>query len=265
MPVIDIHTHQPHILPDKRALSAAESVGLMLSEMERFDVAVSGLLGHCVMPGMSADEVRAVNRQTASMVTLEPSRFYGMAFVNPSLPASDVYAELECCLQSPHFRGIKLELDVNCRDSRLDLVMEMAVKYGVPVLQHSWYVNTWSLSEAGLKHQENRSEPHDVADLASRFPEARIIMAHLEGCGIRGLLDIATHQNVSVDTSGAQPFSGTIEYALEILGAHRILFGSDLFGRSLESQLGRLYEGGIGDAHLHRLLYRNAAEMFHLG
>ncbi len=264
MSIIDIHTHPAYQRPDGSTVSVEDSVQAILEQMNRFGVEKSGLLGHTVSPGLTGAEVRAVNQYSAAMVKLSPQRLFALAFVNPALPPGEVCDELDACLEGGIFRGIKLELDVNCREATLDAVMEKSIRYQVPVLHHAWYVNTWSLDERALKHQQHRSEPHDIADLARRFPEARIIMAHLEGCGVRGIHDVAACGNVWIDTSGALPFSGTMEYALELLGSSRIVFGSDLFGRSLESQLARVNGTAMSDEARQQILHLNARDLFKL-
>lgn len=260
--IIDIHTHQP-LHWAERSLSVEESARLLLEQMDLFGVAISGLLGG-VSPGQTVDQVRASIRCTHDVVCQAPERFFGMVYIDPSMPADVIRELLDHYLQTPYFRGIKLELDVNCRDKRLDVLMEKAIEHNVPVLHHSWYVNIWNMQGRELENQKNRSEPHDIADLARRFPEARIIMAHLEGSGIHGILDVADLPNVWIDTSGSQPFTGTLEFAVETIGSKRILFGSDLMGRSLESQLGRIYGANLAQNDLENILRRNAREMFNI-
>ncbi len=259
MKLIDIHIHpDPALRPHA---SGAEMASAMVGLMDRAGVAMCGILGE-VHPGQDAASVRLGNNYTQATVEARPDRLFGLCFVNPALEAAAVREELDLRLSHPAFRGIKLEVCLNCRDPRLDVVMERAIHYGVPVLHHSWYINLWSVSPAGVAKQAGRSEPHDVAALAKRFPEARIIMAHMEGCGVRGLLDIAECPNVWVDTSGSQPFSGTLELALEILGPGRILFGSDLYGRGLEAQLGRILGTEMPSPAREAILYHNARALF---
>lgn len=262
MNIIDIHTHPVRTTEAGAILSVRDSADLMLCHMDRGSVAMSGLLGYDVAPFQSMEAVSTVNNFTCSLIEEERERFFGLCFINPALPESYVADELDRCLEKPEFRGIKLELDVNCRSQRLDLVMEKAIKYQVPVLHHSWYINLWQ--NGSNRWQENRSEPHDIADLARRFPSVDIIMAHLEGSNIRGILDVAELENVWIDTSGSQPFSGTLEFAVKEIGSHRILFGSDLFLRGLASQLGRILGSSLRQADLEAILFQNAQRLFGL-
>lgn len=264
MKIIDIHNHQ-RFYPDlTRAESISENRQLYFQQMDPANVQICGFLGHKVAPFQDEESVSFVNDYTRDVVKDCPERFFGLVFVNPLHPAEFVARELDRCLSDDAFSGIKLEMDVNCRDKRLDLVMEKAIQYNVPVLHHSWYVNTWTMGEAGLRQQSGRSEPHDVADLAKRFPEAKIIMAHLEGSGVRGILDIADCENVWVDTSGSQPFTGTLEFGLKTIGSERIVFGSDLTGRYLPTQLGRIYGTRMSEREQENILFRNAQQLFNL-
>jgi predicted TIM-barrel fold metal-dependent hydrolase len=258
--IVDVHIH-PHY-PEKPR-GGGFMAELMIAQMDRFGVSMSGILGH-VSPFQSTDSVREWNSFTVETVAARPDRLFGMCYVDPSHPAAFVTGELDRMLQSPGIKGIKLEIDVNCRDARLDRVMEKAIEYDVPVLHHSWYVNLWSLSPEHCYYQSGRSEPHDVADLGRRFPEAKILMAHLEGSNIRGVLDILDVPNIWIDTSGSLPFTGTVEYAIEHLGADRIVFGSDRFGRGLAGQLGRIMGAVISETDRQKILADNAIELYKL-
>jgi len=261
--IIDVHTH-PTRQEGDRILSPEEAGRVLLREMDLAGVTVSALLGFNVTPGKSIEQLREINDYSVAIVCAYPDRLFALAFVNPRLPRAEVERELDRCLSNPAFKGIKLELDMNCRDRQIDYVAEKAREYNVPVLQHSWYVNCWLMGENQRRNQQHRSEPHDVACLARRFPDVRFIMAHLEGCGVRGILDVADCPNVWIDTSGSQPFSGTIEYGIETLGAERILFGSDIPFRCYESQYGRIIGSRMSDADRTRILYRNAAALFNI-
>jgi len=264
MRIIDIHTHPEPFGKFRQPWTVDQALELMLRHMDHYGVQYSGLLGYDVMPGQDEASVRRVNDFTAEMVVARPERFFGFAFINPALPARLIEQELDRCLSRNEFRGIKLEIDVNCRSSLLDRVMHKAIEHDAPVLHHSWYLNLWSMSPQELRMQEHRSEPHDVADLARRFPQAKVIMAHMEGCGGRGILDIAELPNVWIDTSGSQPFTGTLEFAVRTLGADRILFGTDMMGRGMPSQLGRILGSRLSDEQREQILFRNAQSLFKL-
>lgn len=153
-------------------------------------------------------------------------------------------------------RGVKLEVGVHARDKRLDPIMEHAAELDVPVLHHAWYKSQGRLPD--------ESDPIDIADLAGRHPATRIVMAHLTGGGHRGVLDILSYPNVSIDTSGGQPVAGLVEYAVAKLGAERVLYGSDVICRDFSAQLARIQAARIGAQARERILWKNAARMFRL-
>ena len=150
--------------------------------------------------------------------------------------------------------GIKLHVHVNARDKRLDSVMELAVQYDVPVIYHCWYKS--------VDQKPNESTPADIADLARRHPGAGIVMAHLIGCGARGVLDVKALPNVYVDTSGSQPESVTTEYAVRHLGVERVIYGSDFPGRDYATQMARITGADLTQREKEQILGDNAVRLF---
>jgi predicted TIM-barrel fold metal-dependent hydrolase len=108
------------------------------------------------------------------------------------------------------------------------------------------------------------SDPEDVATLAARFPDVRIIMAHLTGCGVRGVLAVKAHRNVVVDTSGAAPESGLVEFAVAQLGAQRVLYGSDAPIRDFAVAIARITGSALDAATKRKILHDNAAALLRL-
>jgi len=77
--------------------------------------------------------------------------------------------------------------------------------------------------------------------------------------------DIRPFPNLYIDTSGSQCSSGIVEYALSVLGADRILYGSDIPGRDFSVQLGRIYGARMSDVDRAKVLYGNAERLLGLG
>jgi len=89
-------------------------------------------------------------------------------------------------------------------------------------------------------------------------------MAHLTGCGIRGVLEIKNFNNVWIDISGSQPVAGIMEYAVKKIGAERILFGSDCPGRDFSAQLSKVYGAKIKEREKELILGINAKNLLEL-
>lgn len=249
-PVIDVHGHTSCSDPAvaDRIAAAAREFGVVRV------VNLGDVIGFGYHP--TPDQIRLINDETASSVAAYPGLFIGFCHVNPEHPAEFSVAEIERCVLERGFRGVKLEATVVARDARLDPIMEAARRLGVPVLHHAWYQTVGA--------PEGESTPADIADLASRFPDVPIIMAHLGGARVRGVLDIRPHGNVSVDTSGSQPMGELVEYAVATIGADRIVYGSDVPGRDFSAQLGRILGARISNADRRKILAENAARILGL-
>ena len=152
--------------------------------------------------------------------------------------------------------GIKLWVAVHATDPRLDPIMERAAQLGIPVLHHSWYKMT--------EYAYNESNPAEIADLARRHPNVNIIMAHLAGVRWRGILDVEDCPNVYVDTSGGQPEGGLVEFAVQRLGAERVVFGSDWPLRDFAVQKARVTGARISEAEKELILGRNVQRLLGL-
>ncbi len=249
--IIDIHTH-PRWEDDKFLQHPSpEQADTMLAAAARHGIHSVCLLGR-FYPYPDEDGIRAINDATIGMVRRCPERVFGLAFLNPALDSDFLVGEIDRCLGAG-LSGVKLEYEVNARDARLDPIMEAVSARDAFVLHHSWYKTIQKVS--------CESDPSDVADLATRHPRTRILMAHLTAGGMRGVLDIQKHENVSIDTSGGQPFSGLVEYAVNKLGSERVLFGSDYPIRDFASQLGRIEGAKLTDQERSRILSKNAARM----
>ncbi|MBA3529763.1 MAG: amidohydrolase family protein [Propionibacteriaceae bacterium] len=168
-----------------------------------------------------------------------PERFASFCYLNPSMPLTFSLAEIDRCIASGPMLGIKLWISVHADDARLDPIMARAASLQVSVLHHAWYKATGFVF--------NESTPAEIATLARRHPDVAIIMAHLAGGGWRGVRDIRECPNVVVDTSGAQPHAGLVEYAVEQLGADRVVYGSDWPIRDFAVQRARLEGANLTD------------------
>lgn len=245
--IIDIHTHMP-----ARPWKTVERI---LAEAKRLGIAKIVNLGNWPLNATPEQVVRA-NSQTMWLTRQRPDTFIGFCFLNLKHAMRFVHKEIARCVESGNLQGIKLECEVNARSPRLDPIMEICARLDVPLLHHAWYKTVGKVFE--------ESDPTDIAHLAGRHPNTKIIMAHLTACGMRGVLDVQPYPNVFIDTSGSQPFSGIVEYAVEKLGAERILYGSDICGRDFASQLGRIYGAAISPRARDLILGGNAKGLLRL-
>lgn len=258
--IIDIHTHPhrriAHADAETRAKGKSLPPPLEVSDILLERAGRLGIERICLLGSFTAhpDEqaVRAINDVTIAMVQRHPGRVFGLAFLNPRLDPAFLVEEIDRCVEQG-LSGVKHEFEALASDPMLDPIMQRIVHHDVFLLHHAWN------KTVGRCSQESGSA--EIAALARRHPQARIVMAHLTGVGIKGVLDVKHCENVWVDTSGHQPVAGLVEYAVAQLGAERVVFGSDVPVRDFATQLGRIEGADLSAAQRKRVLGLNAAEL----
>ena len=254
MRAIDIHTH-PLLRDDQRGRAGADQ---LIARAKSHGIVHLVALGDVLAFGRSPSEtqLRTINDGTYWLMKRYPGIVTGFCHLNPTLGAKAVWREIERCL-ARGFRGLKLEIANNARDACMRPMMEAAERHDLVVLQHAW-------SMTKIRQRSFHTDPEDVATLAGRHPNVRIIMAHLTGCGVRGVLAVKNHPNVVVDTSGAAPESGIVEYAVAQLGAGRVLYGSDVPIRDFGVALARITGSRLDADARRKILYENARALLRL-
>jgi uncharacterized protein len=251
---IDVHTHPIFFGEGRSRREAASLVKRARSfGIERM-VALGDVLVHGRLP--TEPQVAAINDETAQLMRWHPEFFIGFGCLNPTLGERAVQHEVERVL-ALGFRGLKLELSNNARDACMAPVMRLADRHELVVLQHAW-------SQTVIRERRFHTDPADVAVLARRYPNVPIIMAHLTGCGVRGVLEVQHLRNVFVDTSGAAPEEGIVDYAVEKLGAERVLYGSDWPIRDFPVALARITGSDLSASARRRILHDNARHLLRL-
>jgi predicted TIM-barrel fold metal-dependent hydrolase len=84
-----------------------------------------------------------------------------------------------------------------------------------------------------------------------------LICGHTGGDWERGLRAIRHLKNVYSDLSGSDPVAGYTEMAVRELGATRVIYGSDVGGRSFASQLAKVLGADIPESARKLILGEN--------
>ena len=180
----------------------------------------------------------AAHRRVARAVALAPDRIIGFVYGSPNHPEASLQQIEQHAVHGP-FRGIKLWVCQLADHAGNDPICARAAQLGLPVLQHTWFKATGNLP--------TESEPRHLLTLAQRHPQTNFIMAHAGGDWERGLRTVRNAPNVYPDTCGNDPEAGFTELAVRLLGAERIVFGSDATGRSFGSQMAKVTGADISD------------------
>ncbi|NOY80279.1 MAG: amidohydrolase [Kiritimatiellaeota bacterium] len=250
--VIDFHTHVP---TDRRRWTE------FIRDCRRNGVAAAatsslGVDGWPAVP--SAAHVRAANRQAREFAEFAQGRLpvFWFVYLNPCLP--DCLDEAQRALDAGAV-GIKLWISLKTPDGRTapcDPVLRLAAERECPVLIHTF-------------HRTGGNQPGELsvdqfADLARRFPTVPMIAAHAGGNWRMALGALADIPNAHVDICGCFPECGMATALVRDLGAERVVFGSDMLGRSQASQLAKVEFADLAPAEKAAVLGGNAHRLLKL-
>jgi predicted TIM-barrel fold metal-dependent hydrolase len=188
--------------------------------------------GYCTQLHPTPEQFREENDRVMQAVRRFPDRAYGSVYLSPAYPEFSVQEFNRCVRDGPMVSIGEVEADRPCSVPQMDLIAERAASMQVPILQHTW------LKTGG--NEPGESTPYDVVALARRHPEVQFVCVHTGGDWERGIRIIRDTKNVSAEIAGSNPTSGFVEMAVRELGAERVIYGSDVGGRSFASQLGKV-------------------------
>ena len=225
----------------KQLLTAAEAF-----HIDRFYVSS---LGTCFP---DEDEILELNHETQRFIQDYPNLIRGYCYVNPRLNNS--VDTLRKGIEDQSMSGMKLWVSTFCDDPKVFPLVEKCIDYDVPVLIHAFY--------KAVDQLEFESLGANVAGLAKRYPEAKLIMAHLGANSYTQIKPVRGFKNVSVDISGSLFRRDEIDYVKNQIGAHRILFGTDMPGANFWVNFGQIEEADLTEEEKQEIYYKNAMKLF---
>lgn len=243
-PVIDCHSHlsfrkspdEPG--DDREVLDAADRLGI--------DRLCCSIL--CKRPA-SVEGFRACNVALAAAMRRHPKRLLGYCYVNPE-HGRQALEEIRRCMSRDGFIGVKLYNERVCTDPIVAPIIELAIELRAVILHHAGH------GHAPFPGQPSISDGGHLAELGRRYPEARLICAHVGGGGdwewtIKALRHA---KNVYLDTSGSVIDEGIVELAAKTLGVDRLLFGCDM---SFTAGVGKIRGADLSAEQKQRILGGN--------
>jgi hypothetical protein len=234
----DGHTH----LEGFEGTTGAERMADLLHFADRM-----GIERMCVFLGFpfnfrgTAEDMRHQNDQVLDAVNHSHGRAFGYAYMNPNYPQACL-DDLNRCVRDGPMIGLKFELgQPQCADTpEMDAIIARASELHAVVMHHTW-IKTFG-------NDVGESTPMDLVKLARRHPSVTIFCGHIGGnweLGIRAIRDV---KNLYGDLCGSDPTAGYTEMAVRELGAARVLYGSDVGGRTFASQLAKVMGADIPDS-----------------
>jgi uncharacterized protein len=193
------------------------------------------------------DQFRQDNDEIMAILKDWGSRAVGFVYLNPNYLKESLY-ELERCVADGPMVGIKLWVGWKCSKPELDPIVKRAAELKALIFQHCW-------DKAG-GNEPVESTPQDLVDLATRHPGVPMVCGHTGGNWELGIRTIRSRSDIRSGLAGSEPTAGFVEMAVRELGADRVLYGSDVEGRSFASQIAKVTGADI-PAEQKRMILRD--------
>jgi uncharacterized protein len=217
-------------------------------EVERMCV----FMGYPFSYDPAPDDLRAQNNQVLEALRVGRERMLGFVYLNPNHLDFSL-TELDRCVRDGPMVGVKLWVAKRASARELDEIVIRASALNATIFQHTWFKVGGNLA--------GESTPLDVAELARRHPSTKIVCGHTGGEWESGIRAVRELSNVILDTAGSDPTTGFVEMAAREVGAKRILYGSDIGGRSFASQLAKVMGANLSDDERALILGENLRQM----
>jgi predicted TIM-barrel fold metal-dependent hydrolase len=198
--------------------------------------------------------VRKHNDAVFEAMNLHPGLIYGMAFANPGYRRESV-EEIKRCVNELGFVGVKLYNQYFISDPAVRDVIEICESLDIPILEHSGKLNFQPETQPFI------SDGTHFALAAAEHPNQVFIYAHIGGGGDWewSIKAIAPFPNIYADISGSVCDQGMVERAVSLLGADRLLFGTDM---SYEAGIGKLLGADIPEERKKTILCNKRFERY---
>lgn len=265
--LIDFHTH---IFPPSIAEKAISGIVRHTKEIYNlhqpvaFDGTVDGLKASMVETGVDISIVQPIATKVTQYKTInryakEISCENVISFASLH-PYQDNTEEILREIKSEGFKGIKLHPDyqnVFADDEKFISLVKRATELGL-------YVTIHSGEDLGMR-PPYKCMPNQIAALLNRVDEERVILAHMGGFNIwddiieSGIVKCKAY----FDTAIVSRFMDIEQYRkiIDIHGADRILFGSDMPWEDPRLTLDFLKSAGLSSEEMALICERNAKKI----
>jgi predicted TIM-barrel fold metal-dependent hydrolase len=255
----DVHAHFLTEFSGRSDWRALNSARLEAGERIGITIHVASILGswgaRSPVYFPSPDDVARANDALIELMQAH-REIRGYCVVNPNFVE---HAMNEIALRIDQgMIGIKLAASRRADDFLLDPIARLAGQLSVPILHHVWHHRRkdWPGQEA--------SDAMELALLAERHPETRFILAHLGGGGdwAHSLRAVRETPNIWIDLSGSGIDVDMVDRAWDVLGASRLLWGSDITMDTAWGKLRYLEVSGATTSELDLIRFGNARQIF---
>jgi len=197
------------------------------------------------------EEVDFLNGAVFDFMKEVPDRIGGAVCCNPA--NGNTLDVIRRGIEDRGFELIKLWASVTVDDPLADPVLDYAERTGVPVLVHA--------IRDSVRQPEGCTTGAHVANAARRHPGTKLLMAHFGGSAYHGIPAVRDCPNVWCDMSGPSFHGEELDYAVEQLGAERVLFGTDMPGASYITNFAQVLAAELTEPERQLIFYKNAQKL----
>ncbi len=221
--------------------------------------------------GTLEDPITPKQHDSAQLAILnkDKDKVSGIIPIDPGYPDESL-AKMEKWIRNGPCIGIKYvggnKLGLTCDHPNNDRIISLARDLGAVIYIHSWIKVGGNPRYPGGGNLPGENTPMTIVKLAKRFPDVRMICGHAGGDWELGARVIRPFENVYLEFAGADPQSGCVDYAVNELGADRIVWGGHGPSRSFATELSKVLDASLSHADRMKVFggnYRRlAAEIF---
>ncbi|GEP96895.1 amidohydrolase family protein [Chitinophaga cymbidii] len=202
------------------------------------------------------EDFRAANDFILKCMKRFPERLTGMLTLNPTYKRESL-EEIKRCTGEGMW-GVKVYYQVKINDPLFYPIIEKLIDLKMIILMHA--ETTLGIAGYRMKYDQKikpqSSIPENFVDIAARYPEAMFQFAHIGGgpdweyaCKA-----LRNSPNVYVDVSGSNNENNMVEFAVECLGADRVLYGSD---NMYYQSVGKMIDARLTEEQKRKIFFDN--------
>jgi hypothetical protein len=245
VPVIDMHGHCGSW---ERTTTPLKSPDAFVRSMDRCGIDAFVFSSFAAVHG----ETRAGNQEAADWVTEYPDRLYAYVVVNPNDPEGSLADVTRYLRGGTNFVGLKLHCHLHgaqLHDHGYVKCLAFANENDLPVLVHGGGQDDWD-------------------GTCLQYPNANFIMAHaclwdgVDRDGIALYERVRTIPNLYVDVCGSAAYRGSLRKLIDLVGADKILYGSDFPMFDFAWELGRVTLAEVSEDEKRSICGENARRIF---
>ena len=243
MKIIDIHTHcncgSKFDVPETELHQ--RNFPFLMEEYENCGISAGGF---SYFSALFSDKEIFEGNELLNEQSKGDGRVYQWLVLDPR--QERLFPQIEKLVNDEKVLGIKIHSTEMCHhydiNQYADKICSFANELGCFVLMHPDKIS-------------------DMVQYADKYPNMKLIIAHLGSVEHIEAIENAKHGNIFTDTSGMLSYqNNVIEYAVKRVGSEKIFFGTDTYACGF--QVGRIQYARISERDKENIFYNNAKVYF---